>query len=48
MHKALHTRADIDREEEIGLAIIKDSVNASIWGVEDYIKNNKKKTYYNE
>ena len=44
MHKALHPRDDVDRlyvsrkEGGRGLAIIEDSVDASIHQVEDYIQ----------
>ena len=45
MHKALHTRDDVDRpyiSRKVGgrgLALIEDSVDASIQRLEDYIKS---------
>ena len=50
MLKALHPRDDIDRlyvsrkGEGRGFANIEDNVDASKWGLKDYIKRNKKKT----
>ena len=47
MHKALHLRYDVDRlyvsrkEGGRGLAIIKDSVDASIQWLEDYIEKHE-------
>ena len=47
MHKALHPRDDVDRlyvsrkEGERGLASIKDSVDASIQRLEDYIEKHE-------
>ena len=54
MHKALHQRGDIDRlyvpkkEEGRRLARIEDSEDALIRGLDDYIKNNKKKTHHSD
>ena len=48
MHKALHTRDDVDRlyvsrkERERGLASIEDSVDASIQRFEDYIEQHER------
>ena len=48
MHEALHPRDDIDRlyvskkEGGIGLASIKDSVDASIQRLEDYIQKHER------
>ena len=48
MHKALHSRDDVDRlyvsrkEWERGLASIEDSVHASIQRLEDYIEKHKR------
>ena len=47
MHKALHPRDDVDRlyvsrkEWGRGLASIKDSVDASLQRLEDYIENHE-------
>ena len=44
MHKALHPRYDVDRlwlsrkEKEKGLSSIQESVDSSIWRLEDYIQ----------
>ena len=48
MHKALHSRDDVDRlyeskkEEERGLASTEDSVDASIQRLEDYIEKHER------
>ena len=52
MHKALHPRDDVDRlyvsrkEGRRGLTSIKDSVDASIQRLEDYIEKHETRTDY--
>ena len=45
MHKALHQSDDIDRLYVLrkGLTSIEDSIKASIWELEEYIKKSKER-----
>ena len=54
MHKALHSRDDVDRlyvsrkEGERGLDSIKDSIDASIQRLEDYIETRGRRLDYSD